>query len=333
MTGKEQGTRHVVEATAADGGRRLDLVLAGHLPGLSRSRLKALIENGNVTLAAAADGVPAGPLTAPAARVRPGQTFAIFVPDSVDAEPGAEAIPLAVLYEDAEVLVLDKPAGLVVHPAPGNLEGTLVNALIHHCGASLTGIGGVRRPGIVHRLDKDTSGVMVIAKTEAAHAGLSAQFKARGVERAYRTLVWGRPQPAAGEIAGAIGRDPRNRKRMAVVGRGKPALTRYRTLAGYGATASLLECRLATGRTHQIRVHLASRGHPVMGDPTYGGGVTAARRRRLPPALAAAAERLTGQALHAASLGFRHPQSGEWVRFETSLPKEMKALVALLEGL
>jgi 23S rRNA pseudouridine1911/1915/1917 synthase len=286
-----------------------------------------------VTLAGAAGGALAGPLTAPAARVRPGQTFAIFVPDSVDAEPGAEAIPLAVLYEDAEVLVLDKPAGLVVHPAPGNLEGTLVNALIHHCGASLTGIGGVRRPGIVHRLDKDTSGVMVIAKTEAAHAGLSAQFKARGVERTYRALVWGRPQPAAGEIAGAIGRDPRNRKRMAVVGRGKPALTRYRTLAGYGATASLLECRLATGRTHQIRVHLASRGHPVMGDPTYGGGVTAARRRRLSPALAAAAERLTGQALHAASLGFRHPQSGEWVRFETSLPKEMKALVALLEGL
>jgi 23S rRNA pseudouridine1911/1915/1917 synthase len=330
MTAGEQGTRHVVEAGAADAGARLDRVLAGRLPGVSRSRLKALIENGNVTLAGAAGAVA---VRAPAARVKPGQTFAIFVPDSVPAAPEAEAIPLAILYEDAAVVVLDKPAGLVVHPAPGNLEGTLVNALIHHCGASLTGIGGVRRPGIVHRLDKDTSGVMVVAKTEAAHASLSAQFKARTVERAYRALVWGRPRPPAGEIEGAIGRDPRNRKRMAVTARGKPGLTRYRTIRAYGSIASLLECRLATGRTHQIRVHLAHLGHPVMGDPTYGGGATAARRRRLPPEVADAVSRLPGQALHAASLGFFHPATGERVRFETNLPKEMKALIALLEAL
>jgi 23S rRNA pseudouridine1911/1915/1917 synthase len=339
MTAGEQGTprpharqdtrqaaRHVVAAGEAPAGARLDRLLAERLPEMSRSRLKALIEDGRVTLVGSDTAV-----LSPSARVKAGQSFAIIVPDSVAAEPEGQAIPLDILYEDADVLVLDKPAGLVVHPAPGNQEGTLVNALIHHCGASLTGIGGVRRPGIVHRLDKDTSGVMVVAKTEAAHASLSAQFKAHTVERAYRAVVWGRPLPAIGEVDAAIGRDPHNRKRMAARRQGKAALTRYQTLATYRGVASLVECRLATGRTHQIRVHMASKGHPVIGDPTYGGGLTAARKKALPAAAAAAVEALPGQALHAASLGFQHPKSAEWVRFATKIPSYMKVLVDSLE--
>jgi 23S rRNA pseudouridine1911/1915/1917 synthase len=218
----------------------------------------------------------------------------------------------------------------VVHPAPGNPDGTLVNALLAHCGESLPGIGGERRPGIVHRLDKDTSGIMVVAKTEAALAKLSAAFAARDLDRAYVALCWGLPNPAAGEIEGAIGRDPRERKRMAVVsGRGKPALTHYQTLANRDAAVALVKCRLATGRTHQIRVHLASRGHPLVGDPVYLRRIPAAARL-LPDAIRRVLLDFPRQALHAARLGFTHPRTGRALSFATPPPADMRDLLGLL---
>ncbi len=320
-----------VTAVAADAGARLDRVLADHLPALSRSRLKGLIADGRVT----GEG---GVIPDPSRRVRAGQNFVIIVPETVPAIPRAQAIPLALVYEDDDVVVVDKPAGLVVHPAPGNPDRTLVNALIAHCGDSLSGIGGVRRPGIVHRLDKDTSGLMVVAKNDGAHRGLAAQFAAHSIERAYKALVWGAPRPRRGEISGNIGRHPRHRKRMAVLrGGGKTATTRYRVLAAYGPAdggkepvASLLECRLTTGRTHQIRVHLASIGHPVIGDRTYGGA-NAGSRARLPPALAARLEALGRQSLHADLIGFEHPRTREILRFSSQMPNEISILIRELE--
>jgi 23S rRNA pseudouridine1911/1915/1917 synthase len=303
---------------------RLDRALAHALPDLSRSRLKALIEEGRVRR----DGAP---LREPADPVRAGATYVVALPAPVAATPQPQAIPFPILYEDRDLLVLDKPPGLVVHPAPGNEDGTLVNALIAHCGDGLPGIGGERRPGIVHRLDKDTSGVMVVAKTEQALATLSAAFAARDLDRAYLALAWGLPNPAAGEIEGAIGRDPRDRKRMAVVARGgKPALTRYRTLAHRDAAVALLECRLATGRTHQIRVHLASRGHPIVGDPLYLRRIPAAARA-LPEPLRRMLLDFPRQALHAARLGFAHPRTGQPLAFETPPPPDMRALLDRLD--
>ena len=316
--------KYEVSAGPAHEGARLDRFLAGALPQLSRSRLQRLIAAGQVRIKGLA-------VREPAAKVRSGQTFAILVPESVAARPEAQAIPLAVLYEDAELIVIDKPAGLVVHPGAGNPDRTLVNALIAHCGASLSGIGGVKRPGIVHRLDKDTSGLMVVAKTDRAHESLSTQFAGRTVERAYHALVWGVPRPRLGEISGNIGRSPRNRQKMALLARGgKPAATRYRVLAAYGSRASLIECRLMTGRTHQIRVHLAARGHPLLGDALYGGG----RQRQLAalPARAQAALATLGrQALDAYLLGFEHPASRRRLRFEKEFPRDFKALMDSLE--
>ena len=301
---------------------RLDRALARLVPALSRSRLKALIEAGQVSR----DGAP---VREPSTRVKAGQNFAIIIPNPQPATPAAQPIALTILYEDADLIVVDKPAGLVVHPAPGNLDLTLVNALLAHCGESLTGIGGVLRPGIVHRLDKDTSGVLVAAKSARAHAGLVEQFARRAVARRYLAVVWGSPSPAAGAVEAPIGRSPANRKKMAVVARGgKAALTRYRTLARYaGGAAALLECRLATGRTHQIRVHLAHIGHAVLGDAVYG------RTRRGASAVAAAAARIGRQALHANSLGFVHPVSGEALSFASEPPDDMKELMASLEAL
>jgi 23S rRNA pseudouridine1911/1915/1917 synthase len=239
---------------------------------------------------------------------------------------------LKIVYEDGDLIVIDKPAGLVVHPAPGTAEGTLVNALLAHCGDSLSGIGGVRRPGIVHRLDKDTSGLIVAAKNDAAHEALSAQFAARTVSRAYLALVWGIPRPAEGEIAGNIGRSPLNRKKMAVRrAGGRAALTRYAVRRRFRDVASLVECRLATGRTHQIRVHLAHIGHPVIGDAAYGGGLTAARRRGAGDAVERLLTGLNRQALHAARLGFRHPRTAEGLEFTSELPLEIDDLINSLE--
>jgi 23S rRNA pseudouridine1911/1915/1917 synthase len=310
-----------VEAAEADVGQRLDRVLSLHLPVLSRSRAKRLIEAGQVSLHGAA-------LRDPALKVRAGQAFVVVLPAAEDAVPAAQPIALDVRFEDAHLIVVDKPAGMVVHPAPGNPEGTLVNALLAHCGASLAGIGGVKRPGIVHRLDKDTSGLIVAAKTEAAHQALSRDFAGRRIERSYLAIVWGVPAPPAGEIAANIGRSPVNRKKMAVVGtgRGKPAVTRYRVLRGFGAVAALVECRLSTGRTHQIRVHLAHIGHPLIGDPVYGGRAGRTARH-------AGIADFPRQALHANRLGFTHPQSGEQLRFESPLPADMAELVHSLERL
>ena len=312
-----------IVATADHAGQRVDRFLADAAGTLSRSRVKALIEAGH----ARRDGVV---LREPAEPVRAGARYSLAPPAPTPAVPQPEAIPLAILYEDADVLVIDKPAGLVVHPAPGNEEGTLVNAVLAHCGDHLPGIGGERRPGIVHRLDKDTSGVMVIAKTEQALAALSAAFAARDLDRAYLALVWGLPAPAAGTIAGAIGRDPHERKRMAVVARGgKAALTHYRTLAAHPPATSLLECRLATGRTHQIRVHLATRGHPIVGDPLYLRRIPAAARA-LPDPLRRRLLDFPRQALHATRLGFAHPRTGAPLSFATTPPADMQALLAAL---
>ena len=324
--GKIGAVEHRIAAAPEDVGRRLDVFLANAVPELSRSRIKRLIEAGQVR----ANGAV---LTDPSQKVRAGQIFGLVVPESAEAVPAAQALPLEILYEDSHLIVIDKPAGLVVHPAAGNPDRTLVNALLAHCGESLSGIGGVKRPGIVHRLDKDTSGLMVVAKTDAAHAGLAAQFAAHTVERAYRALVWGVPKPRQGEIAGNIGRSMRDRKKMTIVSRGgKPALTRYRVLENYATVASLLECRLATGRTHQIRVHMASIGHPVMGDPTYGK-LTPARRATLLPKSRAALERLGRQALDAYLLGFEHPASGEKMRFEKKIPFDINAVIRSLQKL
>ena len=241
-------------------------------------------------------------------------------------------MPLTILFEDRHLIVLDKPAGLVVHPAPGNQDGTLVNALLAHAGEELTGIGGERRPGIVHRLDKDTSGVMVVAKTDLAHQALSTAFATRDLERAYLALAWGVPSRPAGEVDAPIGRHPTDRKRMAVVTRGgKPALTRFATERAWGTGCALLRCRLATGRTHQIRVHLSQIGHPLVGDPVYLRRIPAAARI-LPATARDALLAFPRQALHAESLGFRHPATGELLRFAAPLPPDMRGLLTLLDG-
>jgi 23S rRNA pseudouridine1911/1915/1917 synthase len=317
------GSARVTVGPAEDGAR-LDRMLANHLPGLSRTRLKRLIEEGRVRL-------EGDPLRDPSQRVRPGQNFVVTFPAAEDAAPAAQPLALDIRFEDAHLIVIDKPAGLVVHPAPGNPDGTLVNALVAHCGASLAGIGGVRRPGIVHRLDKDTSGLMVAAKTEAAHQALSRDFARREIDRAYAAFVWGVPRPAAGEIAGNIGRSAVHRKKMAVLaeGRGRPALTRYRVERAFGTQAALVECRLATGRTHQIRVHLAHVGHALIGDPVYG-----TRAGRAVARSGEAGERVAAfprQALHARRLGFTHPVEGRFMTFDSPLPPDLHELFNDLE--
>ncbi|MCS6853810.1 MAG: RluA family pseudouridine synthase [Elioraea sp.] len=310
-------------ADAAAAHQRLDRWLASVWPDLSRSRLKALIEQGHATRDGSVTRDPAEP-------VRPGARYVLTLPPPAPAVPQAEGIPLSILYEDAHLIVLDKPPGLVVHPAPGNETGTLVNALLAHCGGTLSGIGGEARPGIVHRLDKDTSGVMVVAKTEAAHRALSEAFARRDLERSYLALVWGVPAEAEGRIDAPIGRHPVDRKRMAVVARGKPAATRYRMMRAFGTVCALLDCRLETGRTHQVRVHLAHQGHPLVGDPTYLRRLPAAAAR-LPPDLRAALTGFPRQALHAASLGFRHPLTGKQLAFTSPLPTDIAGLLEALE--
>jgi 23S rRNA pseudouridine1911/1915/1917 synthase len=310
-------TREQVTVAEAEAGERLDRILAAHLATLSRSRLKKLIETGQVSL----DGET---INDPSMRVKGGQSFVIDLPVPVADRPEPQAMALNIVYEDDQLLVLDKPAGLVVHPAPGNLDRTLVNALLAHCGESLAGIGGVKRPGIVHRIDKDTSGLMVVAKTDLAQQKLSAEFAAHTLTRSYLAVVRGVPSPREGTIATRIGRSRTNRKKMAVVASGgKEAVTRYRVVRALGLRAALVECRLATGRTHQIRVHLTHISHPLIGDQNYGRG----RASGLPEA----ARAFPRQALHANVIGFNHPVSGEYLEFSSPLPADMAELIATLE--
>jgi 23S rRNA pseudouridine1911/1915/1917 synthase len=322
----EAEARFTIVVGAGQDGLRLDRALAeaavaaGH-EGLSRARFQALLRQEAVTCAGAV-------VDDQSRRVREGECYAIRLPPTVPSALRAEAIPLAVVYEDDDILVIDKPAGLVVHPGAGNREGTLVQALLAHCGDRLSGIGGVARPGIVHRLDKETSGLLVVAKNDAAHQGLAAQFADRRISRTYQALVWGVPQPLEGQIEGAIGRHPRARQKMAVVtGGGKPALTYYKTDKVFAPLASLVECRLATGRTHQIRVHFAHIGHPLVGDPVYGRRRLGAGLRRQGGGIVAVLEAFPRQALHAGQLKLVHPRSKKTMVFRAALPADFAALL------
>jgi 23S rRNA pseudouridine1911/1915/1917 synthase len=303
--------RRILTATAGpdDAGQRLDKFLARRLPELSRARLQDLIGAGEVR---GDDAV----ITDGSSRVKPGRSYAVGVPEPRPAAPQPEALPLDVLFEDEHLLVLDKPAGLVVHPAPGHARGTLVNALLAHCAGSLSGIGGVLRPGIVHRLDKDVSGLLVVAKHDRAHISLAAQFSVHRVERAYAAVVWGVPPRLEGEVDRPIGRHPVDRKRMAVVEHGKRALTRYRVLEAFGTLAARLDVTLATGRTHQIRVHLGTLGLGIIGDPVY----RPRRRQQIGPALRGFLAGFDRIALHAHRLGFEHPVTGARLAFERAPP-------------
>jgi 23S rRNA pseudouridine1911/1915/1917 synthase len=367
-TVKAEADRHEVHnddiiVNAEHSNVRLDRYLALQLKGISRSRVHALIVSGQATVNAVVSNDPGY-------RVKPGDAVSLVVPPPAPAEPQAETIELNVVFEDNALIVIDKPAGLVVHPAAGHETGTLVNALIAHCGESLSGIGGVKRPGIVHRLDKDTSGLLVVAKTDAAHQGLSEQFAAHGrdgrLEREYVALVWGALPSATGTIDAPLARSSQNRTKMAVLpkegrarivlgggiafedgedeqpGRpGREAITHYHVTEVFrtelrggkpGAPlASLIAVQLETGRTHQIRVHMAHMGHPVLGDATYGAGFKASERRLTEPQTTALRQ-LGRQALHAAVLGFEHPITGEPMSFESEIPADMTAVIDALRG-
>jgi 23S rRNA pseudouridine1911/1915/1917 synthase len=340
-------TRKSIVVADHEAGERLDRVLARQIVELSRSRLKALIEAGAVTV----DGHT---IRNPSHHVNSGAGLVVEVPPAEPAKPTAEPIPLNVVYEDDDMIVIEKPRNLVVHPAAGHRTGTLVNALIAHCGESLSGVGGERRPGIVHRLDKDTTGLMVVAKNDRAHRALAAQFADHGksgepFERGYLAFVWGAPERPHGVIDAPIDRDTRARDRMAVRAGGREAVTRWQVLERYAgvaekpsgktakggksgaAAASLLLCRLETGRTHQIRVHLASIGHPLMGDQTYGAGFRT-KTALLPEESQAALASLGRQALHSHILGVKHPSSGKFIEFRSELPPDLARLHDALAG-
>ena len=302
-----------VRLEPAHAGWRLDRALAAAVPTLSRERLKALIRTGAVQAAGK-------PVRDPAIKVRGEEAIQVAVPEPAPAHNEAQDIPLKVVFEDEHLLVVDKPAGLVVHPAAGNLDGTLVNALLHHCGGALSGIGGVARPGIVHRIDKDTSGLLVVAKTDVAHEGLAKQFAAHSIDRRYLALVTGVPKASEGTVDAALARSAVNRKRIAIVegNRGKKAVTHWTRLKML-KDAALVECRLETGRTHQVRVHMASLGHPLLGDPVYGrSGKT---HGKLLKELG-----FHRQALHAAELGFTHPVTKNRLSFSSPMPPDMQEL-------
>lgn len=297
--------------------------------GLSRSRIQQLIKAGAVTA-----GGSAGRIMQCNAKIQvvPDAEYEIIVPPPEHAAPEPQDIPLSILFEDNDMLVLDKPVGLVVHPGAGNWDRTLVNALLYHCGDSLSGIGGVARPGIVHRLDKETSGLMVVAKNDHAHQTLTSQFSDRTLSRLYKALIWGVPTPLEGEVEGNIGRHHKSRQKMAVVtGGGKEALTRYKVLEVLAAgNAALVSCKLATGRTHQIRVHMAHIGHPVIGDPLYCGRRGYVKNKRQHGFIADMQE-FPHQALHAGEIGFIHPRTGEEMHFETPMPEDMEKLTNVLK--
>jgi 23S rRNA pseudouridine1911/1915/1917 synthase len=316
MTRGESIINAIVAADA--GGWRLDRALAAALPMLSRERVKALIGGGRVT-------DPEGILVRdPAAKAVPGGAYALSLPEPAPAHNEAQDIALEIVFEDDHLLIVDKPAGMVVHPAAGNHDGTLVNALLHHCAGRLSGIGGVARPGIVHRIDKGTSGLLVVAKTDVAHEGLAAQFASHSIDRRYQAVVAGLPNPLEGKVDAPLARSSANRQKMAIVdeGRGKKAVTHYRTLRPLRESA-LVECRLETGRTHQVRVHMASISHPLLGDPAYG------RSRK---GMSELLKRLNfeRQALHAAELGFIHPVTRERLSFKSAVPSDMQELLSAL---
>ncbi len=343
-------TRHAFSIGPDDAGARLDKWLSERIEGLTRTRIKALIEDG--ALAKGADV-----FTDPSWKLREGEEIVLTEPALADPAPTGEAIPLDVVHEDADLIVVNKPAGMVVHPAAGNWTGTLVNALIHHCGDSLSGVGGVARPGIVHRIDKDTSGLLVVAKNDAAHQGLSKLFAEHDIERLYEAVALGAPRPGLGTIDAPLIRAGGDRKKMTVAGRtrrdddedsrsdAKHAVTHYKVIESFGrgraklagdALASLIECRLETGRTHQIRVHLASIGHPLIGDAVYGRGPGLAGLRPgdddADQAIATI-RTFKRQALHAKILGFVHPISGESLRFERQAPDDFQNLIGVLSAL
>jgi 23S rRNA pseudouridine1911/1915/1917 synthase len=316
MAGGHQ--RIAIALAPAHAGWRLDRALADALPTLSRERLKVLVKSGALS---AGDVL----FRDPANKVRGDETFTLAVPDPTPAHNEAQDIPLVIVFEDEHLLVVDKPAGLVVHPAAGNRDGTLVNALLHHCGGSLSGIGGVARPGIVHRIDKDTSGLLLIAKTDRAHEGLSRQFADHSIERRYAAIVIGVPNRASGSIDAPLARSSTDRKKVAIVkdGRGKRAVTHWKLRTAL-RDAALVECRLETGRTHQVRVHMASIGHPLLGDPVYGRSPKQRQRELL------ARLGFKRQALHAEALGFIHPVTKARLSFESALPSDMQELFTAL---
>lgn len=322
ISGPEPQVSETIELTAdaSNEGQRLDLFLAGRLPQLSRSRLQALVREGHLRQDERV-------IAEPGQRVKPGDRYRLHVPAPRPAQPAAQTRALEILFEDEHLLVLVKPAGVVVHPAPGHADGTLVNALLAHCGPSLSGIGGVLRPGIVHRLDREVSGVMVVAKHDRAHIGLAGQFSVHSIDRLYEAVVWGVPPAAAGTVDRPLGRHPVDRKRMAIVRQGgKRAVTHWRRLAAAGSRAARMAFTLETGRTHQIRVHSASLGHPIVGDQLYGRG------RRAPATAMAAVGGLDRILLHARRLGFVHPVSGAALAFEKAPPAEFDAILELLRG-
>lgn len=327
----EEAPRRAVVA-ADQAGWRLDRFLALAFGDISRSRLQQLIEGGAVTHTRKT-------IRDSNFRVKPGEAYTVSVPPPAPAILQGQDIPLNIIYEDKDLVVIDKPAGLVVHPAAGNPDGTLVNALIAHCGASLSGVGGEARPGIVHRLDKDTSGLLVAAKNQRAMGSLAKQFANHTIERAYHAVVWGAPRAGEGVVEGLIGRNPFDRKRMAVLrGGGKAARTRYRLIEKFGdpekPIASLIECRLETGRTHQIRVHLTHIGHPLIGDPSYGKSRQAPRAKTTAQEVAfGAAASFPRQALHAFVLGFQHPTLHKTMRFESPWPADLAGLISALRSL
>ncbi|MDK2761668.1 MAG: RluA family pseudouridine synthase [Sphingopyxis sp.] len=313
MAGDDEILTVTLHESAA--GLRLDRAMAEAMPSLSRERLKSLIKGGRVIDASGTT------LWDPSAKALAFATIEVRLPAARPAHNAAQQLDLVIAYEDEHLLVVDKPAGMVVHPAAGNLDGTMVNALLHHCAGQLSGIGGVARPGIVHRIDKDTSGLIVAAKHDKAHEGLARQFAAHSIDRRYMAIASGRPMPVEGRIEAALGRSSTNRKKMAIVaeGRGKHAVTHYRTVEPL-KNATLVECRLETGRTHQVRVHMAHIGHPLVGDPVYG-------RARKPLSDVLKARNFVRQALHAARLGFIHPVTGNSIALDSEIPADMRELI------
>ena len=330
-TSSNGSERLIVTVAGDEGSPRLDRVLAGAIENLSRSRLKALILAGSVTVNGAA-------VRDPAYHVGRGDSITIDVPEATPAEPKGEDIALTIVFEDDDIIVIDKPKGLIVHPAAGHESGTLVNALIAHCGSSLSGIGGVRRPGIVHRLDKDTTGLMVVAKNDRAHASLTAQFADHGrtgpMQRGYMAFIWGVPNRQRGTVDAPIDRHPHAREKMAVREGGREAVTHWELQQAFNGrdgkpVASLLACQLETGRTHQIRVHLSHIGHPLMGDAVYGSHFKT-KAGHLGPQSRAALAALGRQALHAYLLALEHPRTGELLHWEAALPEDLVLLRAAL---